>query len=51
LAVLLDWSEIRMMGVMGPLNPHFGLLVKPVRREGVDRGLEERYCRPQASRW
>ncbi len=45
LAVLLEWSEIRLSGVMGLLEPVFRLLAKRARRKGVDKELEETYCR------
>ncbi|MBA2715374.1 MAG: hypothetical protein H0U55_17715 [Rubrobacteraceae bacterium] len=44
LAVILEWSEIRMTGVLGLLDPLFGLLVKRARKRGVDKELEAEYC-------
>jgi len=45
LAVLLEWSEIRMSGVMGLMEPVFRLLAKRARRKGIDKELEAKYCR------
>lgn len=45
LAVLLEWSEIRLPGVYTVAEPLFRLLAKRARRKGIDRELEARYCR------
>jgi quercetin dioxygenase-like cupin family protein len=45
LAVLLEWSEIRMPGVYTVIEPLLRLLAKRARSKGVDRELEARYCR------
>jgi quercetin dioxygenase-like cupin family protein len=45
LAVLLEWSEIRLPGVFTVAEPLFRLLARRARRKGVDRDLESRYCR------
>jgi mannose-6-phosphate isomerase-like protein (cupin superfamily) len=45
LAVILDWSEIRMTGLLGLFDPVFRLLAKRARNKGVDKELEAEYCR------
>jgi hypothetical protein len=45
LAVILEWSGIRMTGILGLLDPLFRLLAKRARNKGVDRELEAQYCR------
>ena len=45
LAVLLEWSEIRLPGVFTIAEPLLRLLAKRARRKGIDRELEARYCR------
>jgi hypothetical protein len=45
LAVLLDWSDMRLPGIFTILEPLLRLLAKRARRKGIDRELEERYCR------
>jgi quercetin dioxygenase-like cupin family protein len=45
LAVLLEWSEIRMSGPIALAEPLFRLLATRARRKGIDRELEEKYCR------
>jgi len=45
LAVILEWSEIRIPGVMGALEPLFRLLARQARRKGIDKRLEAEYCR------
>ncbi len=45
LAVLLEWSEIRLSGVMGLIEPLLRLLAKRARNKGIDRELETQYCR------
>ena len=45
LAVLLDWSEMRVSGVLAVAEPSFRLLAKRARRKGIDKELEARYCR------
>jgi quercetin dioxygenase-like cupin family protein len=44
LAVLLEWSEIRIPGLFTVIEPLFRILVRRAKRKGVDRELEERYC-------
>src|SRR5215210_3077301 len=44
LAIILEWSEIRMGGAMGLLDPVFRLLARRARRKGVDKELEAEYC-------
>jgi quercetin dioxygenase-like cupin family protein len=43
LAVLLDWSDVGMVGPMRALEPVLGLLLRIARRRGVDRELEQRH--------
>jgi quercetin dioxygenase-like cupin family protein len=45
LAVLLDWSEMRLSGPLALAEPLFRLLARRAKRKGIDRELEERYCR------
>lgn len=45
LAVLLEWSEIRLPGFFTAVEPLLRLLARRARRKGIDRYLEERYCR------
>ena len=45
LAVLLEWSDIRLPGIFTVAEPLFGLLAKRARRKGIDSELEARYCR------
>jgi hypothetical protein len=45
LAVLLDWSDIRLPGIFTVSEPLFRFLTKRARRKGVDRELEARYYR------
>jgi hypothetical protein len=45
LAVLLAWSEIRLPGILGALEPLFCLLARRARRKRINRDLEESYCR------
>ena len=45
LAVLLEWSEIRMPGFFTLAEPLLRLLARRARRKGVDLDLEARYCR------
>ena len=45
LAVLLEWSEIPMTGVLGLLDPLLGLLEKRARQRCVDKELEAEPCR------
>ncbi len=45
LAVLLEWSEIRMPGIFTVAEPLFRLLAKRARRKGIDARLENLYCR------
>jgi quercetin dioxygenase-like cupin family protein len=45
LAMLLEWSEIRLPGIMGLVEPLFRLLAKRARAKGIDGELEAKYCR------
>jgi mannose-6-phosphate isomerase-like protein (cupin superfamily) len=45
LAVLLEWSDMRLPGVFTVAEPLFRLLAKRAQRKGVDKELEARYCR------
>ena len=45
LAVLLEWSELRVPGILTVAEPLFRLLAKRARRKGIDKELEARYCR------
>lgn len=44
-ALLFEWGEGRMPGLLGVLEPVFRLLAKRARRKGIDQELEARYCR------
>jgi hypothetical protein len=44
LAVLPEWSEARLPGDMGALEPVFGLLARRARKKGIDKKLEAKYC-------
>jgi quercetin dioxygenase-like cupin family protein len=43
LAVLLEWSDIRISGPLRILQPVFGLLARRARAKGVDRRLAQSY--------
>lgn len=45
LAVLLEWSDVRLPGIFTVAEPLFGLLAKRARRKGIDSKLEAKYCR------
>lgn len=45
LALLLEWSEIRMPGIFTVAEPLFRLLAKRARRKGIDARLEDQYYR------
>jgi len=45
LALTLEWSEIRVPGIFTVIEPLMRLLAKRARRKGIDKELEERYCR------
>jgi mannose-6-phosphate isomerase-like protein (cupin superfamily) len=45
LALLLEWSEVRLPGVFTITEPLFRLLAKGAWRKGIDRKLEEAYVR------
>jgi mannose-6-phosphate isomerase-like protein (cupin superfamily) len=45
MALLLEWSEIRVPGFFTVIEPLMRLLAKRARRKGIDRELEARYCR------
>ncbi len=45
LALVFEWGEGRLTGVFSLIEPLFRLLAKRARRKGLDRELEERYCR------
>jgi hypothetical protein len=40
LAILLEWSEARLPGVVGALE----LLARRARKKGIDKELEAKYC-------
>jgi mannose-6-phosphate isomerase-like protein (cupin superfamily) len=45
LAVLLEWSDIRLPGVFTLAEPLLRLVARRARRKGIDEELEARYCR------
>jgi len=45
MALLLEWSEIRVPGIFTVIEPLMRLLARRARRKGIDRELEARYCR------
>ena len=45
MALLLEWSEIRVPGFFNVIEPLMRLLARRARRKGIDRELEARYCR------
>ena len=45
LAVLLEWSDMRLPGVFTVAEPLFRLLARRARRKGIDKELEARYVR------
>jgi quercetin dioxygenase-like cupin family protein len=45
LAVLLEWSDIRLPGIFTVAEPLFRSLAKRARRKGIDRKLEATYVR------
>lgn len=45
MALLLEWSEIRVPGIFTLIEPLMRLLARRARRKGIDRELEARYCR------
>jgi len=44
-ALLFEWGEGMLPGIFGIAEPLFRLLAKRARRKGIDRELEDRYCR------
>jgi mannose-6-phosphate isomerase-like protein (cupin superfamily) len=44
-AVLVRWADINLPGLHRWLDPLTGVLAHVARRRGVDRRLEEKYCR------
>ena len=50
LAVLLDWSEIRMPGLLSVAEPLLRLLATRARRKDIEKELEARYCYKQRLR-
>jgi len=44
MALLLEWSEIRVPGIFTLIEPIMRFLAKRARRKGIDKELEERYC-------
>ena len=44
MALLLDWSEIRVSGVFTLIELLMRFLAKRARRKRIDRELEARYC-------
>ena len=45
MALLLEWSEIRVPGFFTVIEPLMRLLAKRARRKGIDKELEARYRR------
>jgi len=45
LAVILEWSDMRLPGIFTVAEPVFRLLARRARRKGIDRELEAEYCR------
>jgi mannose-6-phosphate isomerase-like protein (cupin superfamily) len=45
MAVLLEWSDMRLPGLFTVAEPLMRFLAKRARRKGIDRELEARYCR------
>lgn len=45
LAILLEWSDMRLPGVFTVAEPLFRLLAERARRKGIDRELEAKYAR------
>jgi quercetin dioxygenase-like cupin family protein len=45
LALLSEWSEIRVPGPLNLLRPVFGVLARLARRQGLDRALSRRYVK------
>jgi mannose-6-phosphate isomerase-like protein (cupin superfamily) len=43
-ALLKQWSDIRLPGLTGRLEPLFSLLARRAKAKGVDRELVARYC-------
>lgn len=44
LALLLDWGDISLPGLMGKMLPIFRFLAKRAKKKGIDRMLLEKYC-------
>ena len=45
LALILEWSDMRLSGVFSVAEPLFRLLAKRARRKGIDKELEAKYSR------
>ena len=45
MALLLDWSEIRVPGFFTVVEPLMRLLAGRAKRKGIDKELEAKYCR------
>ncbi len=45
LALLFEWSEIRLPRIFTVAEPLFRLLARRARRKGIDRELEAKYSR------
>ena len=45
LAMLLEWSDMRLPGLFTLAEPLLRLLAKRARRKGIEEELEARYCR------
>ena len=45
IALLLEWGEMRLPGLLGFAEPVFRLLARRARRKGIDKRLEAEYCR------
>jgi mannose-6-phosphate isomerase-like protein (cupin superfamily) len=44
MALLLEWSEIRVPGIFTVIEPLMRLLARRAQRKGIDWELEARYC-------
>jgi hypothetical protein len=45
MALLLEWSGVRVPGLFTVIEPLMRLLAKRARRKGIDEELEAQYCR------
>jgi hypothetical protein len=44
MALLLEWSEVRVPRLFTVIEPLMRLLARRARRKGIDGELEARYC-------